>query len=285
MNTITFDEGSNTTDMWLSILSHFKDDEYHITTLDNLLIIMTLSLTNTHLRNIITSNNFWVVYNNNGYKHSKHNIYECNVNLCRIIHKISKLTFDIPDNSKGTMVNQHESIKCNKLYMSYSINKGHHVRIPVSTKEIISSYHGSEDDVVLIKCQYMTKCYSLLENDYCTLIEGFDDSYNRVCCVKKKFKTTSDNTEGLLPLGHNINLNMDYEFVTSTNEKCTTIDDTLYDNYIWFSTTHINSDNEHVINIFAQNILTNTRYLINTKKINMQDNKLDFYLINYSSSL
>ena len=75
-------------DTWATILYYFRDINGEPTSPNQLIAIMTMSFVNKSLRNLITSNMFWILYNSIEYEPSKYNIYDCNKTICQIIHKI-----------------------------------------------------------------------------------------------------------------------------------------------------------------------------------------------------
>ena len=236
-------------DTWVTILSYLKDETTYPVNPDQFIAIMKMSFVNKSLRNIITANSFWILYNSNEYASAKYNIYDCNENFCQIMHKITSLkTHENIDKLSKSPYIQPINMG-NAFYMVYYPNLFRSYKYNISNKEIVNSHA-----ILNNKYEYVndSKCSYLVENDYCIL-------FTEKIVANHKEKITR------------FYIKKSNQF--SCNDKCNTISDfydnainlyndgnaTLHDNYIWLTTCNECTGD---INFYAINVMTNVTYLI-----------------------
>ena len=240
-------------DTWMTVLSYLKDTTSYPVNPDQFIAIMKMSFVNKTLRNIITTNSFWILYNNDEYKLAKYNIYDCNLNFCHIMHKmiflkthenIKNLCSDIyfPKRNMGTVLN-----------IVYQYNTINYYKYNLYNKEIVNSHA-----ILNNKCKSY-KCCKLVENDYCILFKGISEKNGNMQStsffIKKpnqfscndKFTTLSDFYDNATDL------------YSDPNQRSYNRNATLHDNYIWLTTNTVGTDD---INFYAINVMTNVKYLV-----------------------
>jgi len=155
-NTVSIDNLISN-DTWMTVLSYLKDIDSIPVKPDQFIAIMKMSFVTKSLRNIIITNNFWILYNSNEYEFSKYNIYDCNSNFCSILYKINKL-------EAGSMINLNKQIYNNRTNIfgtkrEYGYIKD--VKHDISNMEIIPS----------------TPLFDILITDNSIKIQGIWDVY------------------------------------------------------------------------------------------------------------
>jgi len=243
-------------DIWVTILSYLKDETTYPVNPDQFIAIMKMSFVNKTLRNIITSNTFWILYNSNEYAPANYNIYNCNINFCQIMHKIIALkTEENITNLCDSIYTPSRNIG-NILNMVYRHNAPMPCKYNLSNKEIVNSHA-----ILNNKCESSIdlRCYNLVENDYCILFKGISEKNGNMQStsffIKKpnqfscndKFTTLSDFYDNATDL------------YSDPNQRSYNRNATLHDNYIWLTTNTVGTDD---INFYAINVMTNVKYLV-----------------------
>jgi len=250
-------------DIWVTILSYLKDSSnayMEPVNPDQFIAIMKMSFVNKSLRNLISSNAFWILYNSTEYSSAKYNIYDCNLIFCQIMHKITVLkTYENIQNLCDTKY--ITSINMGNIFLmvhAYSTLKPH--KYILSNKEIVNSYPILNNK---FESSFDLICYDLVENEYCILFTGIiganNDSQITRFYIKKedqlsfndKFNTLSDLYENAIDLYSDLSQ-------TSYDHNAT-----LHNNYIYLVIHTFGMDD---INFYAINIMTNVKYLINQVK-------------------
>jgi len=260
-------------DLWMTTLSYFKDTNSETVNPTQLIAIMKMSFVSKGFRNLITSNDFWVLYNSDEYKSAKYNIYDCNENFCRIIHKIMALktkqniidsgqdilyveggccittSGGIKDNSetydkieyddKGKMINID-----NLKIMCYNGQKN--VKFNISNNEIVYTYAKSINRNILA------------ENDYCIIL-GFKYG-EHVNIIKKPIINIPKSYDNACDIFNNSIRGNCYKLDEKIHHYYQ-IDVVLHDNYIWLTTKTYFSD-YMIINFYSINVITTATYLI-----------------------
>jgi len=238
-------------DIWVTILSYLKDTTAYPVNPDQFIAIMKMSFVNKTLRNLISSNTFWILYNSNEYAPAKYNIYNCNLNFCQIMHKI--IALKTIENIEKVCKSIFTSDMCNIFYIVNRYNTYTH-KYNLSNKEIVNSHA-----ILNNKCEKFYICYKLVENDYCILFSGmtqknhnardtrFYIKKNNIYSCNDKFTTLSDFYDNATDL------------YADFNQDKHDINATLHDNYIWLTTYTIETNN---INFYAINVMTSVKYLI-----------------------
>ena len=234
-------------DTWATILSYLKEiwvvecvtqRENDPVNPEQFIAIMKMSFVNKSLRNMITSNIFWILYNSIEYESAKYNIYDCNENFCRIISKIR-------------IFNEIKDIEatCNYVYNSYKHIfgimrwcSGHYIKkCNISSKEIVST-HSSNSEYKIDKKYKCNKKYKVLsQNEYCTLVKGI--GYGNNYYITKPNKTYDGKCDNfyisvvfngcdLLTYSFEKGLHIDTREIVNFRD----VDAILHDNYIWFTT-------------------------------------------------
>jgi len=223
-------------DIWITILSYLKDIDYEPVSPNNLIIIMKMSLINKSLRNLITSNNFWILYNDNKYKTTKYNIYNCNEKFCRILNKIN--TFKI-----------HKTFHSN---YTYGINERTIIsKIQKFYNKQFTKFIGHTGIIFpIINIQIDSECNVTCNENKCTFKIIYFGQKDQITACRK-----------LHELCHiHDNISDSYVDLQNIFNYCGS-NEIQHNNFIWFTIGTINDFNM-TINFYAQNVMTNIRYLI-----------------------
>ena len=268
-------------DTWATILSYFKDTDIESVKPNQFIAIMTMSFINKSLRNLITSNTFWILYNNNGYKSAKYNIYNCNLNFCHTFHKLRKIKSDENITEYHAPFNLNRNIFSVGLYCEKKTN-GVTYRYDISNilETIAQSYTMASSHPQIN--------YTLTENDYCILFQVSSFGENEITFYIKNnslilydhaLKDFADFCElnNIHSIHNNLKKNIgNFKYFVNQPDfiQYPENDVVLYDNYIWSfakrqkdvlqeESIEINKNNKNnIINFYAHNVMTNITYLI-----------------------
>ena len=275
IDSLTEFSGNNiSTDTWVTVLFYLSDTFTDPVNPDQLIAVMKMSFVNKNLRNIITSNSFWVLYNSIEYESAKYNIYDCNENFCRIIYKIRSI-------DTGNILYGDHSIKSTDSgYISYGDHPKYDKcsifglicrfnyrmgRFNILNKEIVPTHQHFDKFLPGLEL----KAQAMYENEYCTLYEIYDRGNMTNFIIKKGDDLKHDNLND----SSDLSSEKDYLFsdIIHNDPKCGTsllnyhnADAVLHDNYIWL-TTKLRMDSFiklTITNFYAQNVITNVKYLI-----------------------
>jgi len=203
------------------------------------------------------------LYNSTEYSSANYNIYDCNENFCRVMHKIIVLkTYEniekfcdgpyYPARNMGNiflMVDYHNILEAYKY--------------TISNKEIVNSH-------AILNKKFVSfgdpRCYDLVENEYCILFIGVNNDGQRTSFYIKKHTQFScnDKFNTLTDLYDNA-IDLFGDLCTFYNIKPNDVNAILHDNYIWL-TNHIMISDDMIINYYAINVTTNVKYLITQTK-------------------
>ena len=255
---------------WATILSYLKDINNKPVNPDQLVAIMKMSFVNKNFRNLIMSNNFWILYNSIEYESVKYNIYNWNENFCRMIYKIKTLK-GLHDTSFLVKSHYQQNLYDAIFNIKYFDHNRNVYTFDIFNKEDIKS------DLYCYVHLFGHRYYTLMKNDYCILFQViFSNAKGATYCMKNKqtektpnymikefanFCNIYDENE----LFNNIN---QFKYFQNNDELSGIIhyDDpstTLYNNYIWSVIQSNTCNNENkVINFYAQNVITNAKYIV-----------------------
>ena len=259
-------------DIWSTILSYLKYTDIESANTNQLIAIMKMSFVNKSLRNLITFNSFWVLYNSIEYKDAEYDIYNCNEIFCRIVHKIRilKTQKNIRNLCSHGYVPSTSVIGCTFgiicRFDQWSLGK-----FELSNEEIVPTYvvcnkkFRAIDDL---------QCSRLVENKYCILFQGIKDGHKTNFYIKKNmiscciFNNVVDLYNNACDLCTDFQCDNDNNYRNNDNNYVSHFDyetgAVLHNNYIWTTKKISMADNiNHVkINFYAQNVMTNIKYLI-----------------------
>jgi len=284
-------ESSISIDTWATILSYLKEihinecltqKENNSVNPDQLIAIMKMSFVNKTLRNLISSNTFWILYNSIEYGTVKYNIYDCNEKFCKILYKIKKL-----QTVKNMMKGDYNYYRPNML-MIRLINNQDFYRFDILEKE--NPYPHSE----YIRSATYEICYKLTENDHYILFKAYDYVEDGHAFYMKKSPSISYNNalqefadfcDYCLTLIGFIDLEIMNQFkyfqhrndiIYSSNVRII-----IFNNYLLFTETI--KDTKCKIKFYAQNVMTNVKYLIHQMEeetIDGSNSKIECYFAN-----
>ena len=255
-------------DMWVTILSYLKDNDGDPVNPDQFIAIMKMGFVNKSLMNMTTSNMFWVLYNNIEYNSVKYNIYEWNCNFCRMLNKTRKLK-----TIKDMKIWKYDDIEDSIFIRLYHNREWH-------TFNICNGVNIYKNVEVMSQ---LNQRYVFIETEYCILFEI--TSIGSFYLKKQPFVTHNYKLKDFVDFCDSYNDRSDLlknidqfkYFKNRTDIICHPDNNSrLYDNYIW--TTEISMHNDiNYIKFYAQNVITNIKYLLNEIEIKSYSFNNDFF--------
>jgi len=263
-------------DIWstiLSYLSYLKDIDNESVNPDQLIAIMKMSFVNKSLRDLITSNHFWILYNSIEYESAKYNIYEWNINFCRILRKLKTLKnienmWDIKIWNSDIKNLQKDSSN----YMSIILFWNY-----VWKNFTIYNEPSIVDNIKRIGTPIFNNIYVCIENEYCTLFKIlFDTGKSCTFYIKKQsFESHNYKLEDFVDFCDSYNpndllKNIDqFKYFENRTDIINWLyrDVMLHDNYLWFTEISMHNDINYTIKFYAYNVMTSIKYLINEIEI------------------
>ena len=243
-------------DIWCVILSNADTVDFCDTF--QLTSIMTMSLVNKELNNMIINNTFWILYDNSKYCYAQFNIYKSMQMFLKIIKSLKELTFE-------------------KL-IKYDLSIYH--TIPIITDNTTSSTIIDNCDLFDPTIHNVYFCFrKYIENEYCMLCNGLQNDlpkYKRVSIIYKKYlpNNSDDMPENTINKYEYISLEMlNLIKIHNIDDLQEIIDSSpvLYNNYIFYVSLIYLKDILYKITFYAHNIFTNVKYKVHQIEIHNAD--------------
>ena len=251
-------------DIWMIILSQLKDTNLTPNDPVNFITIMKMSLINNSFKAKITDNAFWKLHNSIDYESANYNIYDCNINFCRIIHNVH--TIQAQTMNYSIDVKNEFSFDGNNIYKFVNLHEKQFTKYILQEKAIMPN------NLLIGSINFVfnnIKCYGILENSHCILFKALYWNEHPISFVIKKQEQMSI-TDKLTDLLNQYDNEYDsHKNLSNARSYYRGNDEILHDNYLFYvgnEVKRINSLFYIIISFNAKNITTGTKYLIHEIK-------------------